>query len=222
MKREWDMDKVSDGKRYTKDDYVPIGCYECKGCSSCCKGMGNSALLDPYDVYRLTAHFSCTIKELLETSLELNVVDGLILPNLKMKDGEEACFYLNEEGRCDIHSARPGVCRLFPLGRIYEDDTFTYFIQVHECQYPDKYDVKIAEWLGTDNLKKYEKYISNWHYFIKDWQKLLTGCQSETERKQMVMYLLMQFFNKPYDTKQDFYPQFYKRLDEAKELVGLK
>lgn len=222
MKRNWNMDEVSDGKLYDKDDIVKAGCNGCRGCSACCHAMGTSVTLDPYDIYRLTEYFSCTIRELLETGVELNVVDGLILPNLKMAGEEEACFYLGKDGRCRVHTHRPGICRLFPLGRIYQESGFRYFLQVHECSYPEKSEVRVSEWLDTPNLKKYEKYITNWHFFMKKWQKIVTGLTDETEKKQYVMYLLMQFFNKPYNVKEDFYPQFYARLQEAQELAGLE
>jgi len=222
MKRNWNMDEVSDGKLYDKDDMVEAGCDGCKNCSACCHGMGTSIVLDPYDIYRMTKHFSCTIKELLETGVELNAVDHLILPNLRMTGEEESCYYLNEEGRCSIHESRSGICRLFPLGRIYENGSFQYFLQVHECPYENKSEVRVSDWLDTPILKKYEKYVNTWHYFLKDWEGIVIGLKNETEVKQYVMYLLMQFFNKPYDLTKDFYPQFYARLAEAKELVGMK
>ena len=48
-----------------------------------------------------------------------------------MNNEKEACYFLNEEGRCSIHSFRPGICRLFPLGRFYEEEGFRYFLQIH-------------------------------------------------------------------------------------------
>ena len=54
MERNVDMSEVSDGKLYGINDMVKAGCNDCKGCSACCQGMGNSIVLDPYDVYRLT------------------------------------------------------------------------------------------------------------------------------------------------------------------------
>lgn len=221
MKRNWNMDEVSDGRYYDKEDMVKAGCNGCQGCSACCRDMGTSVILDPYDIYRLTECFSCTMKELLESGVELNMVDGIILPNLKMSGEGNACFYLNGEGRCRIHTHRPGICRLFPLGRIYEKGGFRYFLQVHECAYEEKTEVRVGDWINTPNLKKYEKYITEWHYFLMDWEKLVQQSEDATEKKQFIMYLLMQFFNKPYDLKMDFYPQFYKRKQEAKELAGL-
>ena len=40
------------------------------------------------------------------------------------KDYENAQKFLNEQGRCSIHDSRPGFCRLFPLGRFYENGGF--------------------------------------------------------------------------------------------------
>lgn len=54
MKREIDLNEISDGRRYGANDMVKADCGDCKGCFDCCKGMGESIVLDPYDVYRLT------------------------------------------------------------------------------------------------------------------------------------------------------------------------
>ena len=62
-----------------------ISCHDCKGCSSCCQDMGESIWLDPYDIYQLTNNLEKTIEDLLAKEIELNVVDGLILPNIKTK-----------------------------------------------------------------------------------------------------------------------------------------
>ena len=53
MKREGDLAGLTDGKLYRGSDMARLGCNECEGCSACCRGMGNSVVLDPYDVHRL-------------------------------------------------------------------------------------------------------------------------------------------------------------------------
>ena len=62
-------------------DMVKAGC---NGCGGCCKGMGQSIVLDPLDIFRMTSNLKCTFEMLLQDKVELGVVDGLILPNLKM------------------------------------------------------------------------------------------------------------------------------------------
>lgn len=118
MERNVTMAEISDGKLYSRDDMVKAGCDDCRGCSACCHGMGNSIVLDPYDVYRLTALRGDTLEHLLEEKkVEWNVVDGQILPNLALRSGaDEACGFLDEAGRCRIHAYRPGILRLFHWG----------------------------------------------------------------------------------------------------------
>ena len=136
MLRNVDLSEISDGKLYDANDMVKADCKGCEGCSACCRGMGKSIILDPLDVHRLTTGLGVPFEALLSQHVELNVVDGLILPNLRMTEGADACPFLNEQGRCSIHAYRPGICRLFPLGRFYENDSFRYFLQVHECPKP--------------------------------------------------------------------------------------
>ena len=145
MLRNCSLEEISDGRLYDQTDMVKAYCNECKGCHACCEGMGNSIILDPLDVSRLTKETGKSFEALLADTIELNVVDGLILPNIKMVNG--ACTFLNAEGRCGIHAARPGFCRLFPLGRYYEDGGFKYFLQIHECDRAGKVKVKVSKWI---------------------------------------------------------------------------
>ncbi len=218
MERKIDMSEVSDGKLYGLNDMVKAGCNDCKGCSACCRGMGNSIVLDPYDVYRLTTGLNCKFEELLVDKLDLNVVEGIILPNLKMNGKQESCAFLNEAGRCSIHGIRPGICRIFPLGRIYDNGGFQYFLQVKECAYPNPTKVKVKKWIDTPKPAKNAAFINEWHYFLKD---LTEGFSMITEEqvKQIDMYILNAFFVILYESTRDFYEQFEERLAAAKEWV---
>ena len=214
MKREVDINEISDGKLYSLNDMVKVGCNDCQGCFACCQGMGTSVILDPLDIYRLSKHLHFTFTQLLEKSqIELNVVDGIILPNLKMAEPLERCSFLNKDGRCSVHEARPGICRLFPLGRYYEKEGFQYFLQVHECPKENKTKVKVKNWIDTPDVKKYETYILAWHNLLKKLEKLVET-KEEVQVKQICLLLLQEFFVLPYDYEMDFYSQFWKKLEK--------
>lgn len=218
MDREIDMKEVSDGKLYGLRDMVKADCGGCEGCSDCCRSMGNSIILDPYDIYRLTIGLRRSFEELLDKEIELNLVEGIILPNLKMSGIQEKCSFLNEEGRCTIHSFRPGICRIFPLGRYYENESFQYFLQVHECRKEPKTKIKVQKWIDTPNPKQNETFIIEWHYFLKALSRRLEHTEEGSFRKSLSMYILKNFYLKPYEENQDFYEQFRVRLAEAKKL----
>lgn len=215
MLRDIDLAEVSDGKLYSNNDMAKVDCGGCHGCSDCCHGMGSSIILDPFDVYRLIHGLDMSFDELLSTGrLELNVVDGIILPNLKMDEKTDACTFLDANGRCSIHAHRTGICRMFPLGRFYENNTFQYFLQIHECPKPYKSKVKIKKWLDTPDLKTYEKYICDWHYFLKELQE--RAMENPDLVKNLSMTILKLFYMMPY-SEEDFYKQFYRRLANAKK-----
>ncbi len=218
MKRNVTLEEISDGKLYTASDLVKADCGGCKECAACCQGMGESIVLDPYDIYQLSENLQMTFEELLAERIELHVVDGIILPNLKMAAGEEErCSFLDETGRCSIHAFRPGICRLFPLGRYYADGSFQYILQIHECRNENRTKIKVKKWLGIPDLKSYEKYIADWHFFLLDIQKEIEQSQDEGLRKQLSMLVLREFYLKPYGEK--FYEEFQERLEIQKEKV---
>ena len=221
MKRNVTLEEISDGNLYEANDMVKADCQDCKGCSDCCQGMGDTVILDPLDVHRLCAGLKKLPEELLGSVLELGVTDGNILPHLAMKGTEERCVFLNTEGRCSIHDIRPGFCRLFPLGRYYTEDGFKYILQIHECKKKNRSKIKVKKWLDTPDLKQYEKFVLDWHNFLLDVQEVFYETEDETLIKNLNMYVLSRFYYTPYKEEEDFYPQFYVRLEEAKKLLDL-
>lgn len=202
MLRECDFSEISDGHTYHANDMVKADTAGCAGCHKCCTGMGTSIVLDPYDLWRmcfLSGEENMDFESLLaQGKIELNMVDGLILPNLRMND-KEACSFLDENGRCTIHTVRPGICRLFPLGRVYEDDGFAYFLQKDECIKDNRAKIKVKKWIDTPNLQKNEEFVLAWHRFIR----MVGDAMIELKQKgtgdvmnEIAMYVLNTFYVK--------------------------
>ncbi len=210
MRRNVSLEEISDGRLYGDNDMVKADCRGCAGCSDCCRGMGQSILLDPYDVYRLTTGLCRSFADLLEREIELGVVDGCILPNLKMAGEREQCAFLDESGRCSIHALRPGICRLFPLGRYYENGSFRYFLQIGECSAAHT-KVKVSKWIDTPNQRQNREFVTRWHYLLKRLEELVMGNSDDIFRRNINMMLLQTFYLTPYDGEQDFYIQFEAR-----------
>ena len=219
MKRNVTLEEISDGRLYGSNDMVKADCHGCAGCSDCCRGMGNSIILDPFDVYRLTTGLQKELAELIGSAVELNVVDGVILPNLRMSGEKEACFFLNEEGRCSIHALRPGICRLFPLGRYYENGSFRYFLQTGECREKNRSKVKVSKWIDTPDLVRNQQFVTTWHYLLNQVEALIQENEDEAFRKNLNMFVLNTFYLTPYEKEMDFYEQFAGRLARFREIV---
>ena len=79
--------------------------------------------------------------------------------------------------------------------------------------------MKIKKWLDTPDLKRYETYICDWHYYLRD---LKTRIEAHPEQmKDISMDVLQKFYLTPYDPTADFYTEFYERLKNAKKQLTL-
>lgn len=220
MKREGTLEEISDGRLYRKNDMVRAGCSDCKGCSDCCRGMGNTVQLDPLDIHRMSVGLSSTFEGLVNAGkVELTVVDTLVLPSLSMSREDYACVFLTEQGRCSIHAFRPGICRLFPLGRYYEGEDFSYFLQVHECSMKNRTKVKVSKWVDTPELSKYEDFVRSWHFLQKDVERWLLDNGMENA-SQMSTALLQFFYGKAYEDV-DFYEDFSQREQKFRKAFAI-
>lgn len=214
---------------YNSNEMVKMGCGHCENCSACCKDMGQSIVLTPYDVYQLTINLQKSFEELMAAGVvELHVEEGLILPNLRMtgEGSKPRCSFLNEEGRCSIHDFRPGLCRLFPLGRDYHDGGFQYFLVEGACvkdsevRPGQKTKVKISSWLNETALKKNETFISDWHYFMREVQGILNSLEAGDEKAKAInMAILQNAYMIPYDSQIDFYEQFEARKQAIAQTI---
>lgn len=219
MIRDWDLKEVTDGRKYHSNDLVKADCQDCIGCSDCCHDSGDLIILDPYDACILAAGTQTTVDYLLNQKLQMRVVDGIILPHLKMTGENKACVFLSVEGRCSVHAYRPGICRLFPLGRLYEGDGFSYILQVHECPNKKKTKVKVNKWLGIPDLKKYEQFALDWHHLLRAFTKQMDALQDETVRKQANTLLLQLFYLNDKPDPDTFYDTFYRRMGQWNQVM---
>lgn len=219
MKNVKNENELTDGNLYELNDMLKLSCGDCAGCFACCVGMGNSIVLTPYDVFEIERNLEITFEQLMQEKIELGVSDGMILPNLKMVGKEEKCGFLNEEGRCTIHTFRPGICRLFPLGRPYEENHISYIYLEEACLKQNRTKVKIKKWLEIPQIERNEAFLLEWHKLKKRVIALIKRVQDETMARELNMYLLNLFYVNPYDRNGEFYVQFEERKNMAEKLL---
>ena len=236
MIRDRSIEEIFDGNYYSPGDMVLVGCSDCAGCSECCRNTGDSIILDPWDMYMLTKGTGKTFTDMIEREIEIRLVDGLILPNLMQhhesdETGERSgredapdllsgdhCPFLSQAGRCSIHPFRPGMCRLYPMGRYYTEGGFRYILQKDECTDREKTLVLLRDWLGIEDLESYEDYIRSWHAFRKKAEKAVAYL-TERSRDSVIRYILQVFFVHPYITDIDFYTQYDARMETCRNAL---
>lgn len=213
------LDEISDGKLYDIEDMVKADTCGCDGCSDCCRDVGDLVVLTPFDVYEITSYLGVDFDELVGDKIQLREDNKILLPYLKMQDKNKYCSFLNKEGRCMIHSKRPNICRMFPLGRVYKNDDFKYFLQIENCPKDNLEDVKVKDWLGIKNYYENKKFILEWHKFIKALTFRLKFMRDEKEIEEVNKIILDNFYR--IKIEGDFYNEFMKCLPEVKNRLGI-
>ena len=195
MLREINENWITEDKLLSANDEAAVVCNDCAGCSECCTETGCMIILDAYDVKMLVRELNYSFEGLLSAGLvRFDVVDGVVLPGLGV-DEKGACAFLGKNGRCSIHNARPGICRLFPLARIYHDDgSFSYFLQESECGRRTGEKIKVADWLGYDDIEEYEKQVRIYHDALTELKENCKNAKSAEEVTALQSAFLKKWF----------------------------
>jgi len=209
---------MTDDRVYGLNDMVRCDCHDCKGCSDCCRGMDDTILVDPYDMHRLKNKLGLSFFDMQDKHIGLHIEDGMIVPHMLMGPND-ACTFLDENGRCTIHDARPGICRIFPLGRQYEGEKIDFILIDGECP-ADKTKTKVKKWIDTPDLKDNLMFLGKWHVFKREFQAMIAEMSADEEEiRTLNMFVLRQLFVLDFD--EPFYNEFYKRLEEVRSGLGM-
>lgn len=147
-----------------KDGKFRFACHKGLPCfTKCCANL--NLVLTPYDVLRLKNRLNLSSETFLDryTNSFVDEKYGVPVVKLKMNNHEtRRCPFVRPEG-CIVYEDRPGVCRLYPLGRaaskIYEMHPAGeyYFIvkEPHCLGLNEEQEWTVQEWLTNQGLDKY-------------------------------------------------------------------
>lgn len=96
-------------------DLVALSC-GIDGCPANCCTHGPPIIVNPYELALICAAAGMSYEDLLDI-VETDRADGF---PLVMLPRDPACHFWTGKG-CSIYAARPLACRLFPLGRVFEN-----------------------------------------------------------------------------------------------------
>lgn len=112
----------SDAAALEPSDPVQLVCGTA-GCSANCCTHGPHIILNPYEIELICRAAGISYEDLLDR-VETDRVNGF---PLVMLPREPACSFWTDAG-CRIYAARPLACRLFPLGRVFEQGRSSFVL----------------------------------------------------------------------------------------------
>ena len=155
----------------------PIGkddafCFHCNQCGECCRDRVD-ILLSPFDLCRMAKALNKPLPDVLQEygNLYLGNTSKMPLVSLKMREDNGKCPFLMDDNRCKIHSNKPTVCALYPLGRGASREAkkakIFYILQPTTCGGMDEIHTP-REWMGEFNLLESEQWFSVWQDIVME------------------------------------------------------
>ena len=168
--------------------------FNCTQCGKCCRNREDVILSGP-DIYRVSGELGMMPNDFLKRYCEIYIGDASRVPICRLKPiGTDKHCLLLASNRCSVHNAKPTVCALFPLARVWDKggEAKYYVNATHGHTGGKRY--KISEWLEQCNLPVEDE-------AGKLWNEILVFCvtfmkenemQMEPDVKQQVWNMMIQ------------------------------
>lgn len=217
--------------------------FHCTKCGKCCIDR-DDILLNPQDIYRMAKKLQMTPVQFINTYCNAYIGNNSNVPIIQLapkevKEGEKApCPMLSETGECRVHSAKPTVCAMFPIGRAAQMDLETKMISEPKFIFIDP---KCGdntethtprEWLTSFGIPVKDEFFMEWQTLVMYVSGLVTTLfqmaekmePSDRERFMKLVdgceMLLLNVMYARYDVDQPFMEQFLHNRDLIHEKMA--
>ena len=201
--------------------------FKCRNCGKCCKNR-EDILLNSRDVYNIAKAFNLSTRQVVEKYCETYIGRDSRIPivRLKPRRTNKSCPLL-AGNRCSVHSLKPSICALFPLGRIivyesalehggfdtelFRPNEIQYIINQSKCGSLKKKQT-VRAWLEMFGIPVDDDFFVKWNHAVfsistatHNIEKTTVGTSNALD---MLWSGILLALYADYDTQKDFYAQF--------------
>ena len=194
--------------------------FTCTHCGACCRNR-EDILLNGYDIWKMGHFLDKTQLKIIEEYAEVYIGNDSKLPLVRLlpRGKNKICPFLSY-GKCKIHEVKPAVCALYPLGRVYSENTDEpkYILQDVKCGSNKTYTVN--EWLIHSGIgEQSNKCAKLWGQLLMDLYPFVHGIQQfSSETKDMIYNALIYKMYLDYRYNGDFHAQLVERTMELEQI----
>jgi Fe-S-cluster containining protein len=150
--------------------------FSCDRSGQCCKNRSASPIiLSPYDVFRIQKGLGINSKEFSAYFAEKvlgadSKLPMMILGSPQTNGNYDQCVFL-DSGSCEIYENRPLVCRMYPVGRMVDQELNSYFFLTKtggNCGLGKGREFTLEEWLEKADVEPYFKWNDKFHSLYMD------------------------------------------------------
>lgn len=199
--------------------------FDCKMCGNCCRHRGEPIILTGLDTFRISQALGVHPRQVIEEKTIGYIGDQSHVPVLTLKERLDGSCSLLRKGKCMVHSNKPIVCAIFPLGRIYNGIThkFAYFKQPHGCSMGNNNGKTwtLQEWLDEFNISEFEEDSLAWNKMIMGVSQVTCRIDEKEIPEDMIAAVGSCFYLN-YDISQPYRDQVELNMRLLKEIFKRK
>lgn len=228
------LKRIADNFDYMKRELNDTFRFHCTQCGKCCVNR-EDILMSPQDIFRAAKELQMTPHDFVQLYCEcyLGCDSRMPIVRLQPRGSIRRCPLLKDR-KCMIHSAKPAVCAMFPLGRairINKEDAendelppmkVEYIINPIDCgDYSETHTVK--GWLESFGIPLNDEFFIEWQKTISllspRIQMLEKKLDEDLMNKIVNVICIKLYFD--YDLELDFFPQFQENAKNCVKMTKM-
>ncbi len=207
--------------------------FNCTMCGKCCIDR-DDILLNAKDIYNLTIALDMTTKEVIDKYCDYYIGENSRLPIVRLKPiGPMKRCPLLKGNRCSVHSNKPIVCAMFPIGRAIKQELsdgeqthIDYLFNDPHCGDRRKTHT-VREWFNSFGIPLEDEFFLKWQEVMKMLMRKVSAMEKVFLQSVMsiIWSAIYTCMYEHYDRNKEFLPQFEentKKLLELLEAIELK
>lgn len=206
--------------------------FHCTECGKCCINR-EDILLTARDVYNMSKELSMKPEEMIRTYCEWYIGEDSRFPIVRIRPrGSIKRCPLLKDHKCSVHQAKPGVCAMFPIGRLVsfkKEDYKGGSIPVNEIQYilqpidcgDDSETFTVREYLEMFGIPVDDPFFFAWQSALAEVSNFIRGLEKKVSVELMNTIWMAVFvaLYLSYDTERPFMPQFIENKEKLLEFI---
>ena len=209
--------------------------FNCTMCGKCCINR-EDILLNPKDLFNIAKALELQPIDVVEKYCDTYIGESSRFPIVRLKpQGNLRRCPLLKDKKCMVHSSKPTVCAMFPIGRVisvegtskidlsspWDYSKIQYIFDPPHCG-DDSVTHTVREWFTSFGIDIEDEFYIKWNMVLGNFSKICRKAEKNFKMPKTTEYLWNALFASlycSYDTQNDFMEQFENNVNQIKPLM---
>ena len=207
--------------------------FKCRTCGRCCKNR-DDILLTTRDLYNIAHTLGKTMEDVVKQYCKVHIGQHSRIPVVRLRPvgAEQVCPLLRDK-RCSVHTAKPVICALYPLGRAIlvhmpedgvewpEKIVPTYVLQSNICGNRN-HTHTVRSWLEQFGIPVEDEFYVMWTKLLAELTGMILRFEAAHASEKILQHIWEAVFAVLYvncDAEKELIPQFQENTSALMSIL---